>query len=461
MLPSAALLLAFAWADPPSDWSEFEDFEFVEDEEDPDSSPSAGEGTATREDEAAQERPKGRAPKKPASEIMSGSLRLTGAYLAPPDLPEPLPSSSDGILTTVGRLIIDHSWSRAKLEVNVFGDMSRVPEFASAGGSFTSAGQTDSAYRNQYLTPRIWTPGQARGSVGFDRLKVAVEAGPATIELGRFPINESVAFFFTPNDYFAPFSATAVNRIYKPGIDGLRTAFTLGPLSSIDVTAALGFEDGYHPDWGHSAVLLRASTVKWGFAWSVHGGKVAQRWVAGGSFQGDLGRVGIRGEGHVGIPDLEGDGRKGQADEARRIHGRLSAGPNLMFDWHNASLGAEYAFFSDGAASPDDYIARSQRFFPDDLPYLAQHYVGVNAGMEIIPILQASTAAIVNASDGSGLVTASMVYSVADEADLIGGLFVPWGTRASVRDDPLMPLDLGSEFGNGGLTLYFESRVFF
>ena len=44
------------------------------------------------------------------------------------------------------------------------------------------------------------------------------------------------------------------------------------------------------------------------FEWAVLGGKLAERWVMGGSFQGSLGAVGLRGEAHLGVPDATGNG---------------------------------------------------------------------------------------------------------------------------------------------------------
>src|SRR5690606_18741524 len=134
---------------------------------------------------------------------------------------------------------------------------------------------------------------------------------------------------------------------------------------------------------------------------SVLGGKIAQRWIVGGSLQGDVGRVGIRAEGHVGVPDLEGDGRRGD-DLDHPIYGRVAGGPNLNFGWKSLTLGAEYAYLSDGADRPSDYIARSARFAPDDLPYPAQHYVGVVLGLQPSPLINAGAVTFVNASDGSG-----------------------------------------------------------
>jgi hypothetical protein len=271
-------------------------------------------------------------------------------------------------------------------------------------------------------------------------------------------VTHSVTTFFTPNDFLAPFSVTAVNRIYKPGVDALRIGSTLGMKSSIEVVGAMGNDDEGTPSWARTGLLARAATIRAGFEWAVLGGKLAERWVAGASAQGDISLVGLRAEGHLGVPDRDGRGR-GDDDDA--LHVRLAGGPSLNVGWHGLTLGAEYAFYSDGANDPADYLDRFTRRFPDDQPLLARHYVGFNGGIEIIPVLQGGVLTMINANDGSGLAGLSLLYSLADEADLIAGVFAPWGDDPMPTGDPMNPIVLHSELGTGPLTLYLEARAFF
>jgi hypothetical protein len=229
-------------------------------------------------------------------------------------------------------------------------------------------------------------------------------------------------------------------------------------IGSVEVTGVLGNGDDGDPSWGRSAVLARASVVGGGFEWALLGGKVAERWVAGGSFQGGIGVVGLRGEAHLGVPDRTGNGHD---DRDAPLHVRLAAGPSLDVGWHGLTLGAEYAFYSDGAKDPSDLIARATRRFPDDVPLLGRHYASAVIGVELLPILRANALALVDAGDGSGLAGVGFAYSLADEADLLLGLFVPWGKNPVVSPDPTMPIVLRSELGASPLSLYAEARVFF
>jgi len=197
--------------------------------------------------------------------------------------------------------------------------------------------------------------------------------------IGRMPINHSVTYIFTPNDLFAPFSATAINKIYKPGVDALRVNLALGQLSALELTGVLGSDPDGVPGWQQSAVLLRASTVALKVQWALLGGKLAERWMLGASFQGEVGPLGLRGEGHLGFPDRDGDGTLDEGSD-RGLHARAALGVDHRFEWRNAQLALEGLYQSDGAWDTAGYLGRLSGLYPDDQPYLGRLYVGLSAG---------------------------------------------------------------------------------
>ncbi|HVI04295.1 MAG TPA: hypothetical protein VM869_36655 [Enhygromyxa sp.] len=405
-------------------------------------------------------------PEAPAREkvrvgdVLTGSLRLTGSFLHFDDEPQLFPNGDDAMALAVGMIIVEADAGRhVHFSFNGFAELSRSPFGAGLSGTFASTGSTRSAYRTRYLTWRYWESGSVVGQLGIDRAAMRLSFDSINLDLGRFPITYSVTGMFSTNDFFAPFSATAINRIYKPGVDAIRVSAGIGPTSSVDVIGVLGYDlQSDRPSWGHSAVLTRAAVVGAGFEWAALGGKVSQRWVAGGSLQGDAGPINLRAEFHVGIPDEEGDGHD---RDDRPIYGRVAGGPSMMFAWQNAVLSAEYLFASDGASSPSGYTERALASYTDDQPYLGQHYVAAAFAAEIIPILRGSVTGLVNATDGSGLAGGSLIYNVADESDLILGAFVPWG-RGLRGIDPVSGFpQLGSELGLSPLSVYLEARVFF
>ncbi len=395
-----------------------------------------------------------------------GSQRLTAATLHFRDQPPPLPQKDDGLLGSVTRLLLTGDLGEVwTYEANLFLDLSRQPEGA-VGGAFASAGSLGATtpYRSSLLSGEIWQDESYRGAMGIDRLSFDALVDPLKLTAGRFPVNYSVTSMLTPNDFFAPFSATAINTIYKPGVDAVRLHLAVGPLSGIEVVRVAGYRSNGEPNWARSALVARANTVLWDFEWALIGGKLAERWVAGGSLQGDIGPMNLRAEGHAGFADQNGDGTLDGADVRPTgrddVHARMAAGIDVPFEWHNASIAAEYAFVSDGADEPTGYLGRALRYFPDDPTYLGQHYVGAAAGGEIIPILRATVSAIVNPVDPSGLVMTSLMWSVSDESDFVAGVLVPWGKTPTAAPLPEM-IQIESEFGLLPVTAFAESRFYF
>lgn len=395
-----------------------------------------------------------------------GSGRLTGAYLHFPDGAGLPAASDDAISAAVLRLILEGEVEDSfEYELNLFTTLTRSPS-GSLQGAFATAGGSESVYRTRYLTIETWDSGSVEGRAGVDRMSVSWDLDPVAITVGRFPLNYSVTSMFTVNDFFAPFSATAINTIYKPGVDGARINLATGSMSSIELAGVVGNDNDDVPSWGRSALLIHARTVLWQFEWALVGGKLAKRWVGGGSLQGEAGPIAIRAEGHVGFPDENGDlrldDRDGDTKSEDDIHYRASVGGDWMSSWRNLSIGVEYAFISDGAPSVDGYLNRIARLYPDDLPYLSQHYAGLNLGLDLVPILRLQTMGMINLVDFSGVAAASLVYNIADEADAVLGALVPWGEKGRIDSAATPPsIELGSELGDMPLVVFLETRFYF
>lgn len=398
---------------------------------------------------------------------LTGSERLTGAFLHNPDIPALFPDGDDGLGSSVTRLLMHGDLGKILgYEANFFLELSRTPPLL-VGGAFDTAGSFETPYRTRYMEGEFWENGSMVGRGGVDRLAFVLDVEPVKISVGRLPVNYSVTNIFTPNDFFAPFSATAINTVYKPGVDALRISLAPGMLSSIELLGVLGSDDKDVPSWSRSALLLRARTVVNEVEWALLGGKLAERWALGGSMQASAGPFNIRTEGHVGFPDHNGDFElddpelsllSGDSRRWNTVHARLAAGFDVMFNWHNASIGCEYFYLSDGARGADEYPGRLDYLYPDDLLFLGRHYLGVTMGGEIIPILQLVAMGMLNMQDHSGLAVVTLVYSIADEADLVFGVMTPWGRAPDTSG--LVP-ELQSEYGQSPLNLFFETRVYF
>lgn len=386
-----------------------------------------------------------------------GSGRLTGAYLHYPDVTMFFPADDEGLVAGVLRLLLDGGLGPYMgYEVNLYTDLSYMPSSA-LGGAFATAGSFETPYRTRYLSWDFWKSGGMQGQMGVDRLAFDLEVDRVTLTFGRFPVNYSVTSIFTPNDFFAPFTPAAINKVYKPGVDAVQLGVTTGLLSSVEVVGVMGYGADDVPAWGRTALLARLSVVLWNFEWALLGGKVAERWIVGGSFQGEIGPIGLRGEGHAGFPDARGDG---VLDDD--VHGRLSAGLDVNLAWHNITVGAEYMYLSDGAGRTAGYFGRVLSFFPDDQPFLGQHYVGLSAGMDTIPILRLNAMFLFNATDYSGLAAVMLLYNIADEADAMLGVLVPWGDEPRYDSGPpSFGPSIESEFGLMPVMVFMEMRFYF
>jgi len=86
--------------------------------------------------------------------------------------------------------------------------------------------------------------------LAIDRLNVRWAHNRFDFIVGRQPINLATTFYFTPNDFFAPFSAQAFYRVYKPGVDALRAEVRLGNLSQLSLINVFGYKYDLDSDTG-------------------------------------------------------------------------------------------------------------------------------------------------------------------------------------------------------------------
>ena len=391
-----------------------------------------------------------------ASITAVGNAWLLGAYYHSWSLNPPLMTPpDDGITAGVLRLLLDGDLpAKINYEANFYFELSRGPTRLGAN-TFLTASSFVTPYRTQYLAWNFWNDGSVTGQMAVDRLRFTRSFGPVDVSIGRFPINHSVTFLFTPNDFFAPFSATTLNKSYKPGVDAVRVNVGLGQLSGLEVLGVLGSDPDGTPAWSRSALTARLETVLLGFHGSIIGGKIAERWILGGTLQGDIkGIIGLRAEGNFSMPDRNGDGHIDGP-----LFGQVAARVEHSWPWHNLSIGGEYAFFSDGAPVPADYLVRATMFYPDELPYLGEHYVGVNAGIDLIAILNLGVVGLVNAADGSGITTVSLTYNASNEVDLNLGMLAGWGYRPRAAPDGTIVIR--SEFGATPITAFLQTTISF
>ncbi len=377
---------------------------------------------------------------------LRGVVRIFGTAYANPDNPFFFEESSESGLAGIARLIMEaQSGNGLGIEVNAY--QTWIPE--GLLGIRSGLGTAPNVERSDALERSLGNDRYAH--LVADRLNIRWSKGPLDLTLGRQPVNLATTFYFTPNDFFAPFAAQTFYRVYKPGVDALRAEIGLGGLSQLSLISVLGYSRDPNSDTGWSddplgdrtSYIGRISTVFHDFEWALLGGQLQDRDVAGGSIQGELFRwLGVRAEGHLAFPE----------DPREDSYWELSAG--LEHRWENSlNVRLEHFYHGLGAGSVSDYLRIPSVAIGDSL-YLGRHYTALGVGYEFTPLLNAEILVIVNMEDDSSLWSFNAVYSLSNEAELSLDLGAPWGKKP-------FGADVRSEFGLYPYSINLEIRYFF
>lgn len=287
--------------------------------------------------------------------------------------------------------------------------------------------------------------------LGLDRLNVRWSYKRLDLITGRQPVNLATTFYFSPNDFFAPFAAPTFFRLYKPGVDAVRAEFRLGSLSQLSFINVLGYEQDLSssnkwsnsPDMDRLSSLARISAVWHDFEYAFLGGKVREMNVLGCSFQGEIFKwLGIRSEAHHAFPDLSQYGSWSE----------ICFGMEHRFE-NSLDMRLEYFYHGGGSDSIDIYGTSPAVVMGESL-YLGKKYAALGAGYEVNPLLNVQLSAITNLVDRSYLISLNAVYSLTDESELSMSLGIPQG------DGP-EAMALKSEFGSYPKSLNIELRYYF
>ena len=149
------------------------------------------------------------------------------------------------------RLLADmHIGKNLVVKINVLENIRTTPELL-----YTVARQFQrDVDRSGFLYWQQHDSQNTEAAMVFDTAYVKYGNLTNELTIGRQPISTAVTFFFTPNDFFAPFSPNTFFRVYKPGVDSLRYERKLKALSQLSVIGVLGYETDYQSDsgWGDS-----------------------------------------------------------------------------------------------------------------------------------------------------------------------------------------------------------------
>jgi hypothetical protein len=393
-------------------------------------------------------------------------------------------SDVEGLSDTILRLTADgRTGSKGFYEVHVVQDLLLTTAPAAAGGGAIGIADTTARYRALDLS-WIWLEEEdVEARLSLDRLNGGGSRGRTDLRFGRQAINFSQAWFWNPLDVFLSFDPEAFDRSYKAGVDALRADVALGPFSSLTFVAAAGNELILRPTgeglrvaavnfseepWYGSAGLVRVITNRSHWDLTLQGGKVYGGWQVGAGFSGEVGPLGLRGEGTYLYADDGGEAilpDPGSASGLREVpliedHGMIVIGADHRFD-SSLYLNAEY--FYNGAGEDSDYELSIARVAVGETTNLGVHYVGLLASYEIFPILTGQISWIHSFTDGSDLLSPVFSWSVADEAECLFGAILGFGDAPGLRtaaDGTEYPA-LESEYGSYPNTYFLELIFYF
>jgi len=287
--------------------------------------------------------------------------------------------------------------------------------------------------------------------LAIDQLNARYSNNRLDLIVGRQPINLATTFYFTPNDFFAPFAAQVFYRVYKAGVDAIRAEVRLGDLSQLSLISVLGYKSDIETDTGwsdepysdHTSYLGRISTVIHDFEWALLTGVVRENNIIGGSLQGELFQwLGVRTEGHVADPD----------DPQQNSYSELSFGVEHLWE-SSLDIRLEQFYHGSGVGSTTDYVTKYTAAQGEN-SYLGRNYTALGIGYEFTPLLNAEMLAIANLTDHSYQLLFNAIYSLSDEAELAVNLGVPIG------DEP-EGTEIKSEFGLSPYRANIEVRIYF
>lgn len=304
-----------------------------------------------------------------------------------------------------------------------------------------------------------WASGDnAAANISMDRLNVRFSLPSVDITVGRQPVNLATTYYFTPNDFFMPFSADTVYRGYKPGVDAGRVDVQLGELSTLSLLTVLGYERTAmaEPSVGdpvtldRSAVLLMSSFSAGGFHLQGMAGKIPSALVLGGAIEGELGEwLGVRAEGHYASPS---DTRAGRIE--------LALGMEHRFE-NSLHLRLEYFFHGGGRTARAFGSAFDQGL--GTIAYLSRNLTAFGVGYELTPMLKLDALAMMSLTDASGAASLVVTYSIFENGEVAASGRLPWGRAPETVLDPLgfvYPV-AQSEFGSYPLGANIDFRIFF
>ncbi|WP_293677196.1 hypothetical protein [uncultured Phenylobacterium sp.] len=351
------------------------------------------------------------------------------------------------------RLTWEPSWDRWSFSVHYnasasYGDSARL---ARARGPLTAPPATLVDLEDTFADD-----GHLTGSHRIDRLALTYSTAETVVRVGRQALTWGSGLVFRPMDLFNPFSPTATDTEYKPGVDMIYVQRLFADGSDVQLIvvprpprrgARASSDASSAAAHLHTTIAGRRTT--WLLARD-HGD-----WVAAVGVNGALG--GATWNLEVVPTFLDGGGT--------RVSGLANISYSATLMRRNATLFAEYFHNGFGARERNfdvaslppellDRLSRGQLFST------RRNYLSAGMTLEVNPLLNAGPTVIANLDDGSVLLLASATVSLGDNLTLVAGAQAPiGGHRTEFGGLPLAPAS--QTFVAPPARLYLQLRRYF
>lgn len=334
-----------------------------------------------------------------------------------------------------------------KASVNILQNISST-QVASIPGT---RGRQQEVERSSFFFLDEHETDNTRASLTLDQGSFSLGNVSNELTIGRQPVNMSVTFYFTPNDFFAPFAPQTFYREFKPGVDAVRYERRLADLTQLTLITVLGYfpdrssDNGWSraPDWQRTSILGRLTHIIGRYELGLLGGMLSDYSVAGASLQGDLfDWLGIRGECNYKDTwkDNLTDGLQISIGLEHRFSNSLIARIEQM---HN---GLGYASIDDVDEAFSDNSLRQG--------FLGRDYSAVALSYEFTPLFTGDFLFLNNWTDSSQSYSLYGLYSLTDESELALSFNFSPSEAPDLRS-------IHSEFGILPATVILEYRLYF
>jgi len=295
-------------------------------------------------------------------------------------------------------------------------------------------------------------PGDFVARHEIDRALVALHPEWGEVTIGRQAIGLGRGVLFSAVDVFNPFSPLEVDREWRRGVDAVRAEYRISQTNYVEVLAA------FAETWEKSALLGRLRGYMGNIDGSLIVGKRGEDTMLGVTTSAAVGDAEIHGE--LAIFDTPEPQPYGGWFGDDHLVGKAVAGSSYTFDiGKGLTLLGEYHYSGFGVKDASDAAARlrerifRERFLRGDTQMLGRHAIAAQLSYPLSDILNGSFLILQSPVDGSGVVSPSIRWDLAEDMSLTASAFVPWGDEPSAGQ-------LDSEYGATPMSFVLQLNIY-